>query len=194
MPEAYLSPPTYLAIPRRGRRDVGHFNRWSCATGGRTRACRRLHAAAGRHYARHQRDALARREPTRTASASQLRTLNRLRAEALGDLATGIDAGDPHSGATATKNFASKRAFLLAVQLTGRPACAREAAACDRTVESTQGRETARAVKTTAGAGKTRIGSSPNFEPSEPVRFLRGRPERRRCEQDDACSAAAING
>ena len=44
-----------------------------------------------------------------------------LRAEALGDLATGIDAGDPHSGATATKNFASKRAFLLAVQLTGRP-------------------------------------------------------------------------
>ena len=137
---------------------------------------------------------LARSEPTRTASASQLRTLNRLRAEALGDLATGIDAGDPHSGATATKNFASKRAFLLAVQLTGRPACAREAAACDRTVESTQGRETARAVKTTTGVGKTRIGSSPNFEPSEPVRFLRGRPERRRCEQDDACSAAAING
>jgi hypothetical protein len=28
------------------------------------------------------------------ASASQLRTLNRLRAEALGDLATGIDAGE----------------------------------------------------------------------------------------------------
>src|SRR5262249_26424089 len=27
MPEAYLSPPTYLAIPRRGRRDVGHFRR-----------------------------------------------------------------------------------------------------------------------------------------------------------------------
>src|SRR5215471_7747842 len=41
----------------------------------------------------------------------------------------------PHSGATATKNFASKRALLLAVQLTGRPACAREAAACDGTVE-----------------------------------------------------------
>src|SRR5262249_39599418 len=37
---------------------------------------------------------LARSEPTRTASASQLRTLNRLRAEALGDLATGIDAGE----------------------------------------------------------------------------------------------------
>ena len=27
MPEAYLSPPTYLAIPRRRRRDVGHFRR-----------------------------------------------------------------------------------------------------------------------------------------------------------------------
>ena len=35
---------------------------------------------------------LARSEPTRMASASQLRTLNRLRAEALGDLAIGIDA------------------------------------------------------------------------------------------------------
>jgi hypothetical protein len=35
---------------------------------------------------------LARSEPTRTVSASQLRTLNRLRAEALGDLAIGIDA------------------------------------------------------------------------------------------------------
>src|SRR5215471_16198189 len=34
----------------------------------------------------------ARSEPTCTASASQLRTLNRLRAEALGDLAIGIDA------------------------------------------------------------------------------------------------------
>jgi hypothetical protein len=31
-------------------------------------------------------------EPTRTASASELRTLNRLRVEALGDLAIGIDA------------------------------------------------------------------------------------------------------
>jgi hypothetical protein len=31
-------------------------------------------------------------EPTRMASASQLRTLNRLRAEALDDLAIGIDA------------------------------------------------------------------------------------------------------
>src|SRR6516164_9250731 len=29
MPEAYLSPPTYLAIPRRRRRDVGHFRRSS---------------------------------------------------------------------------------------------------------------------------------------------------------------------
>src|SRR5215813_5925845 len=27
MPEPYLSPPTYLAIPRRRRRDVGHFRR-----------------------------------------------------------------------------------------------------------------------------------------------------------------------
>ena len=35
---------------------------------------------------------LARNEPTRMASASQLRTLNRLRVEALGDLAIGIDA------------------------------------------------------------------------------------------------------
>ena len=35
---------------------------------------------------------MARSEPTRMASASQLRTLNRLRAEALGDLAIGIDA------------------------------------------------------------------------------------------------------
>jgi hypothetical protein len=35
---------------------------------------------------------LARSEPTRMASGSQLRSLNRLRAEALGDLATGIDA------------------------------------------------------------------------------------------------------
>src|SRR5262249_6902673 len=37
---------------------------------------------------------LAQSEPTRMASASQLRTLNRLRAEALGDLAIGIDAGE----------------------------------------------------------------------------------------------------
>jgi hypothetical protein len=36
-------------------------------------------------------DARARSDPTRMASASQLRTLNRLRAEALGDLAGGID-------------------------------------------------------------------------------------------------------
>jgi hypothetical protein len=35
---------------------------------------------------------LARSEPTRMASASQLGTLNGLRAEALGDLAIGIDA------------------------------------------------------------------------------------------------------
>jgi len=27
MPEAYLTAPTYLAIPRRRRRDVGHFRR-----------------------------------------------------------------------------------------------------------------------------------------------------------------------
>ncbi len=33
-------------------------------------------------------------EPTRMASARQLRTLNRLRARALGDLAIGIDAGE----------------------------------------------------------------------------------------------------
>jgi len=38
---------------------------------------------------------LARTEPTRTAAAGdQLRTLNRLRAEALGDIAIGIDAGE----------------------------------------------------------------------------------------------------
>ena len=38
---------------------------------------------------------LARSEPTRKASAGgQLRALNRLRAEALGDLAIGIDAGE----------------------------------------------------------------------------------------------------
>src|SRR5262249_34575457 len=42
----------------------------------------------------------------------------------------------PHSAATATDSFASTRAFLLAAQLTGRPACAREAAACDYTIAS----------------------------------------------------------
>ena len=43
---------------------------------------------------RYPRPTLARSEPTRTASAGgQLRTLNRLGAEALADLAVGIDAG-----------------------------------------------------------------------------------------------------
>jgi len=58
-----------------------------------------------------------------------------------------------HSGATATKNFASKRAFPLALQLTGRPACAREAAACDR---SRRGRKMGNSDHETAVADRSR--------------------------------------
>ena len=47
----------------------------------------------GRHCAQQLETAPSRSEPTRMASAgSQLRALNRLRAEALRDLAIGIDA------------------------------------------------------------------------------------------------------
>src|SRR5262249_42872350 len=64
---------------------------------------------------------MARSEPTRMASASQLRTLNRLRAEALATLPLGIDAGEIDGPVWSVSGRGTAEALDRVAQIPARP-------------------------------------------------------------------------